>query len=114
MNVAPRIQRALRAKKLKQIDLARRIGVAPSTVHAWVHGNAYPRLATLERIARELDTTVSFLVREDRTAATSAASLIGIGLPDAGDERDSPARRRTLAAGREDTAGASSVSTRRT
>lgn len=31
----------------------------PSTVHALVHGQANPRLATIERIAKALDMTVA-------------------------------------------------------
>jgi len=62
VNLAPRLKRALRAKKITQAELAERVDVQPSTVSAWINGHAKPHLDVLERVAKELGTTVSALV----------------------------------------------------
>lgn len=73
MNLAPALQRAMRAKGLKQSDLAEKLGVARPTVHAWVHGKAKPHLDMLEQLARVLGTTVSALVGGDKPPPRRAA-----------------------------------------
>jgi transcriptional regulator with XRE-family HTH domain len=62
MNLTENIRRELQRKRLSQAALARKMGKAPSTVHALVHGRGSPRLSTLERLAAVLDTTVGALV----------------------------------------------------
>ena len=61
MNLAPGLQRALKASGLRQSELADKLGVARPTVHAWIHGKAKPHLDMLERLARVLGTSVLHL-----------------------------------------------------
>lgn len=62
VNLAPKLRRAMRRANVTQAALARRVDVGRSTVSAWVHGKAKPRLDTLDRIARVLGTTVPDLL----------------------------------------------------
>ena len=62
MKLTENIRRQLGRKRLSQAELARKMGKAPSTVHALVHGRGSPRLSTLEQLAAVLDTTVGALV----------------------------------------------------
>jgi transcriptional regulator with XRE-family HTH domain len=54
--------KALRARGLTQLAFAERIGSPVSSVNAWINGNEEPRLGTLLRIARGLDTSVAKLL----------------------------------------------------
>lgn len=62
MQLTENIHRHLRRKRLNQAELARRMGKAPATIHALVHGRGSPRLSTLERLAAALGTSVAALV----------------------------------------------------
>lgn len=73
MRIGDTISRALVAKGLTQLDLAKRIKRSPSTVHNFVKGGGSPRMDTLERVAEALDTSVAELLagrwRKPRRAA---------------------------------------------
>jgi transcriptional regulator with XRE-family HTH domain len=47
---------------MEQKDLAKKLGVAPSSVSEWVTGETFPRHRRLAAIARALKTTVQELV----------------------------------------------------
>jgi transcriptional regulator with XRE-family HTH domain len=47
---------------MEQQDLAKKLGVAPSSVSDWCNGKTYPRHRRLEAIADALGTTVRKLV----------------------------------------------------
>lgn len=68
---------ALRARGLTQAALAKKMGKTRSTIHAWCHDKAQPRLNTVSQIANALDTTVAELLagrwRRARTPATEPA-----------------------------------------
>ena len=49
-----RIRAARHTKGLTQIELARRLGVKVSAIHAWEHGRRTPRRANLYALEREL------------------------------------------------------------
>jgi len=49
-------------KGWRQSDLAARVGVRGCTVADWETGRTMPRASRLSRIARALDTTVSYLL----------------------------------------------------
>ena len=50
-------------KKLKQEDLAERLGVVQSTISMWETGNALPRSETLKRLAKILGCTIDELLK---------------------------------------------------
>jgi transcriptional regulator with XRE-family HTH domain len=61
-SVASRIVRARKRLDISDAELARRLNVTRSTVHAWVHGEHEPNLASLRRIARALGCEVAELL----------------------------------------------------
>lgn len=62
VDLAPRLKRALRRKKITQAELARRLEIQRSTVSGWFNGTAKPHLDMLERLARELGTSAAWLI----------------------------------------------------
>jgi len=57
-------RREAHPERLSQSELARRIGVAPSTVNQYESGEARPSIDSLVVLAAELRTSVSYLVGE--------------------------------------------------
>jgi transcriptional regulator with XRE-family HTH domain len=43
----------LKAKRISQVEFARRVGVDPNTVYRWVKGDRRPYWKTMEKIAAE-------------------------------------------------------------
>lgn len=62
VSLGQNIRSLLEAQGLEQQDLARKVGVAPSSVSDWVTGKTHPRHRKLGRIARALKTTVAELI----------------------------------------------------
>lgn len=62
VNFAHRLQRLLKRKGLQQLDLAKKMGAAPSTINAIVNGKAQPRLKTMESVAKALDMSLAELL----------------------------------------------------
>jgi len=56
-------------KGLSQEKLAADLGVAQSTVSAWLSGQNFPRAKTLEKIASYFGTSVFFLLRDNSDTA---------------------------------------------
>lgn len=56
------IKHLLKARNLKQKDLAERLGVKPSSVNQWVNGTSRPDNSRLALIAKELGVTVDTLL----------------------------------------------------
>lgn len=56
-----RIAAALAFARLSQADLARRLGVTPNAVNAWVSGRNKPDTDNLEKIAIETGTSFEWL-----------------------------------------------------
>ena len=61
-SVASRIVRARDRLDISDAELARRLKVTRSTVHAWVHGDHEPNLKSIRRIAKALQCEVSELL----------------------------------------------------
>jgi transcriptional regulator with XRE-family HTH domain len=85
VNLGENVRRALAEKNLDRAQLAQRWGVGRSAVHQLVHGEANPRLSTLERIAASFGMSVSELLREQSGPLT----------PIPGRRRRRPRRRRS-------------------
>lgn len=62
VSLGENIQALLRKRKMEQKDLAKIVGVRPSSVSDWVSGKTHPRHKRLEVIADALGTTVARLV----------------------------------------------------
>lgn len=60
----------LKAKKMSQRELGKRIGCSESTISQYVNGKRSPDYETLLKIAEELETTVDYLLRGNAKPAT--------------------------------------------
>lgn len=59
--MAARIRDLIAAKGITSAELARRVGVTPTAVYNWEIGSK-PRPESLAKIARELDTTIEYIL----------------------------------------------------
>lgn len=59
-----RISEVLKAKKVLQKDLAKRLGVSKVTVSYWCNNQTAPSLETLGQIAKILKVKISELINE--------------------------------------------------
>lgn len=66
MNIGRRIAERRKVLRLTQNELAERVGVSFQAVSSWERGEYLPDLEKLERIAESLDTSVAFLVEEQK------------------------------------------------
>lgn len=62
-----RIQAAREQKKIRQKDLATKLGIAPNTLSQYETGKREPDFETLRRIADALDTSTDYLLGHDYT-----------------------------------------------
>lgn len=69
--VSRRIKSALARKKMKRVDLARAVGVGPTTVNSWISGRAAPGAENLVRVSKALEVSVSFLIPSGFTSRDS-------------------------------------------
>jgi transcriptional regulator with XRE-family HTH domain len=80
MDIGRRIKEERESLGMSKAELARRLKVARNTVWRYEAGLAVPSISTLEKIARELRTTPSELLREPAVPAAaeeeSAAPLV--------------------------------------
>lgn len=61
------LKTALKAKKMTQRELGRRIGCGESTISQYVNGKRSPDYETLLKIAEELDCSVDYLLRGEES-----------------------------------------------
>lgn len=61
MTVGNRLKTRLEELGLKQNELAKRLGISPSTLNGYIKDYREPDIKTLERLAKELDTTVEYI-----------------------------------------------------
>ena len=52
---------------MKQIDLAKALGMSKSTVHCWITGKAFPEIDTIQKIADVLGCDTDDLIIEKQT-----------------------------------------------
>ena len=64
MSLGARIASHRKKKNLKQIDLARILGLGQRQLVRWENDQSYPRPKALEALAKALDTTVEELATE--------------------------------------------------
>lgn len=62
MSLGQNIQALLEKRNLEQKDLARKLGVAQSSVSDWVTGKTFPRHGRLKAIAKALKVEVAELL----------------------------------------------------
>lgn len=62
--------------RMKQIDLAKALGMSKSTVHCWITGKAFPEIDTIQKIADVLGCDTDDLIIEKQTF--NLADLFGI------------------------------------
>ncbi len=61
--VGIRILELRRSRKITLPDLAEKLGVSPETVQSWENGQAYPDIPLLPLLARELETSIDYLIQ---------------------------------------------------
>ena len=62
MSLGKKLQALLKAKNMEQLDLAKKLDVAPSSVSDWCRDKTAPRHSKLKAIAQALDVDVAELV----------------------------------------------------
>ncbi|MBR2759677.1 MAG: helix-turn-helix transcriptional regulator [Solobacterium sp.] len=62
---AQRFNEVLKEKKLRQIDVANKTGIAPGTISNYAQGKYEPKGSNLEKIARALDVNEAWLAGYD-------------------------------------------------
>ena len=68
-----RIRAARHSKGLTQVQLAKRLGVKVSAIHAWEHGRRTPQRANLYALERELDVVLRDWNENDKRIAIGKA-----------------------------------------
>lgn len=63
--IRSKIEESLRAKKMAQRDLAKKLNVTEVTVSRWLNGERDPSIETLNKIAKALDTSASYFFIDD-------------------------------------------------
>lgn len=67
---------------MKQIDLAKALGMSKSTVHCWITGKAFPEIDTIQRIADVLGcATDDLIVERPEPDGSHFMSLISPSIP---------------------------------
>ena len=66
---AERFNNVLAEKKIRQIDVSNRTGIAPGTISNYAQGKYEPKGLNLEKIARELDVNEAWLAGYDAPKA---------------------------------------------
>ncbi len=69
--VSRRIRSALAKKKMKPADLARELGLSPTTINSWMTRRAIPGAENLVRVSKVLEVSVSFLIPSGFTSRDS-------------------------------------------
>ena len=64
VNIAGRIRELREQHGLSNLEFAKRVNVAPSTVYAWEYGNNAPTHKTLEKICNVFNVCISHFERE--------------------------------------------------
>lgn len=66
MKIHEELLRLRRARRLRQVDVAGKIGVSPDTYRRWEWGRFQPRADQLVRLAAALGTTTEELLRPEQ------------------------------------------------
>lgn len=77
---ASRLQTALHASGRSRDELARRVGVAPSTVSRWANGISTPDVYQFREIARFFDVSYEWLLRDANPVSDAEELSAGLGL----------------------------------
>ena len=86
---------------MKQVDLAKALGMAKSTVHCWITGKAFPEIDTIQKIADALGcATDDLLVERHEPDGSRLMKFISMSYPL--DEGLIPVRDRQPATPKED------------
>jgi len=68
VTTAELIVRARQRRKMSPAELARRLGVSRSTIHAWEHGGPGPKLDHIVKLADVLEVQVASLIGEAKAS----------------------------------------------
>ena len=60
--LSERIRQKRKAKKLTQADLADQLRISEMTIRRWETGKSSPRIEDIQKLAKELDTSVDYLM----------------------------------------------------
>lgn len=74
MTLGERLAHHLREEGITQVELARRVGVPPSSVSEWIKGTSFPRHENLERLALAFDMDLGQFFAPVETDAKAAAA----------------------------------------
>jgi transcriptional regulator with XRE-family HTH domain len=83
---AKRLQEALDASGLKQVDLSRKTGINKGTIHNYLHGRYEPKSGAINKLAIALNVSEAWLwgydVPKERSEKKNNPTLEGGGLSD--------------------------------
>ena len=66
--MANRLKELIKAKGIKQVDIAKLLGVKPSTVSGWVHESRQMDYQTLVKLAEYFDVSIDYILKRDEAA----------------------------------------------
>lgn len=74
--IAYRIRKARKDAKLKQEEVAQRLGLGNSTVSEWENGKRSPSMEQIDELAVMFDTTAIYLLGLDETTSENAKQML--------------------------------------
>lgn len=77
METGKKIADQRRAKNLTQEQLAEKMGVTRQTISRWESGLSYPEVEKIGQLARELEVSCDYLLRDDMTDAEGQGQAYG-------------------------------------
>ena len=66
--MANRLKELIKAKGIKQVDIAKLLGVKPNTVSGWVHESRQMDHQTLVKLAEYFDVSIDYILKRDEAA----------------------------------------------
>ena len=87
MAIHEELLRLRRARRLRQVDMAGKVGVSPDTYRRWEAGKYQPRADQLVKLAKALGTTTEELLHQEEViehgeGGTCGTENAGAGTPD--------------------------------
>lgn len=94
--MANRLRELIKAKGIKQVELARILGVKPNTVSGWVHESRQMDHQTLVKLAEYFDVSIDYILKRDEAAPETEKAPDTAEAASEAEEKISPEQTRQL------------------
>lgn len=75
LNLGTKIQEGLYKKRMKQVELAKKIGKSPQQICDWIKGRTEPKIEDFVKLAKELDIVKDIFEEEESIFKTKFEQL---------------------------------------